>query len=66
MTQAHQSHGDIGACLRKIRELVYSPRITTHLKQKIKDYEICKKYHENKVIKDPLMSHETHIIYIFI
>ena len=59
MTQAHQSHGDIRACLRKIRELVYRPQITTHLKQKIKDYEICKKYQENKVIKDPLMSHET-------
>ena len=31
----------------------------TQMKQKVKNCEICRKYQENKVIKDPLMSHDT-------
>ena len=59
MSLAHQSHGGICACLRRMRESVYWPGITTQMKQKVKNCEICMKYQENKVIKDPLMSHDT-------
>ena len=59
MSLAHQSHGGICACLRRMRESVYWPGMTTQMKQKVKNCEICMKYQENKVIKDPLMSHDT-------
>ena len=59
MSLAHQSHGGICAYLRRMSESVYWPGMTTQIKQKVKNCEICMKYQENKVIKDPLMSHDT-------
>ena len=58
MVLAHQSHGGIGACLRRMRETIYWPGMTTCMKQKIRDCETCKKYQESQLIKNPLISHD--------
>ena len=58
MVLAHQSHGGICACLRRMRDSIYCPGMTVSMKQKIKDYETRKKYQELQVIKNPLISHD--------
>ena len=41
MSLAHQSHGGMCACIRRMRESVYWPVITTQMKQKVMNCEIC-------------------------
>ena len=58
MMLAHQSHGGICACLRRVRESIYWPRMTLEMRELIKTCETCKTYPEAKISKEPLMSHE--------
>ena len=56
LTRLHVSHTGINGCIRRARETVYYPGITTDIKKLIEACPICQR-HLLEATKEPLMSH---------
>ena len=57
MNRIHSSHIGIDGCLRRARECLYWPGLTSDLKNHISSCEICRSF-ETSQPKETLMSHE--------
>ena len=57
MKQLHSSHLGINGYLRRARECLFWPSMSTEIKEYITQYEICSQY-SAKQAKEPLMGHE--------
>ena len=57
MERVHRSHIGINGCLRRAREVVFWPGMTTQLKEWIAKCHICQTY-QTAGVKEPLLSHE--------
>ncbi|KAK3697327.1 hypothetical protein QZH41_004727 [Actinostola sp. cb2023] len=55
--ELHSSHSGIDGCLRRARESVYWPGMSSEIKEWISTCETCREY-ETAQPKEPLMSHE--------
>ena len=57
MNTVHESHIGIDGCLRRARECMYWPRMTTELKEYISKCDVCLAYRPAQT-KEPLMQHQ--------
>ena len=56
MTMVHESHIGIDGCLRRARECMYWPRMSTELKEFISKCDVCLSYRSEQT-KEPLEQH---------
>ena len=52
----HASHIGINGCIRRARDTVFFPGITTAIKELVSKCQICAQY-QNEIQKEPLMTH---------
>ena len=57
MTATHASHIGVEACLRRARDSLYWPRMTTELKEYIAKCEVCMA-HRREQSKEPIQQHD--------
>ena len=58
LDRLHSAHTGVNACLRRAKETVYWPSITTDIKHLVEACSICVSF-EQSTQKEPLMSHST-------
>ena len=56
MTMVHESHIGIDGCLRRARECMYWPRMSTELQEFISKCDVCLSYRSEQT-KEPLEQH---------
>ena len=57
LSMAHASHIGVEGCIRRARETMYWPRISTEMKEYIAKCDICMS-HRAMPGKEPIMQHE--------
>jgi hypothetical protein len=58
LDRLHSAHTGVNGCLRRAKEAVYWPGITTHIKKLVEACPVCVSF-EQTTQKEPLMSHST-------
>jgi hypothetical protein len=54
----HSSHLGVEGCLRRAREILYWPKISSQVKELVSKCSVCNK-HQPKQCKEPLLSHDS-------
>ena len=57
LERIHSSHMGANACIRRAREALYWPGMTSHIRNHVQKCSICRDY-DNKQQKEPLLAHE--------
>ena len=57
--KVHAGHMGINSCLRRARELVFWPGMSSEIRQYIESYDTCAT-HSDKQAAEPLFMHEVH------
>ena len=57
LARLHSSHLGIEACLRKARDRIYWPNMTTHIKEAVAKCEVCAEY-QTANLQQPMQTHK--------